>query len=173
MDIVYNYVRASSLSSVCAAEEALMSRVACVCLALLVSFSATGADRTYSFRVTIRNGVLRLTDAVGTHWRWLTYSCPTAQPDCEVQINTRGARGAANREALQDTVAGDPVDLGLVIVSASVLRARCLQPSCKIHYKKNSKTSVRTTLRYHQSVDIPVNAVVTLSLVGQKRKTPA
>jgi len=107
---------------------------------------------------------------VGTHWRWVEYGCPTAQLDCEVQINTRGARRAVNREAMQDTVAGDSVDLGLVIVSASVLRARCLQPSCKIRYEKNDKTSAWTTLRYHQSIDIPVNAVVTLSFPGEKKR---
>ena len=124
---------------------------------------ANGATRTYTFRIYLRSGnTFVLTDSVGTHWRLLFDGCPRSRPDCEMRVNVRGGGTNAPPDSSPGQVGDQPVDIGFTIVSASVLRAKCLRPSCVIQYTKNKRTSLKRELRRGERIDVPVDAVVTL-----------
>lgn len=99
-----------------------------------------------------KDRVLVLSDATGTHWKWLLLSWYADKPRREYGINDRG--GASP----------DKADIALSAGQPGFFRLHCLREQCRISIRKSDQSEVHENLkRGHVSKDIPFDVALAFS----------
>ena len=98
---------------------------------MVAALGAQAAENAYTFHLTFAGGKFEMTEAQGTHWKWLKFGCGRTVPDCEVQFNDRGALGAVPG-TLPATSSIGPLQIGLRHVDGDVIAVRCLAEACSV-----------------------------------------
>ena len=122
-------------------------------VAMTVALGAQAAETTYRFHLAFAGGKFEMTKAEGTHWTFLKYGCSRTVPDCEVQLNDRGAFGAAPGTFSETSPIG-PLQVGLRHVDGDVVALRCLTEACNVSVTTSGGKREKKLAR-GESMDVP------------------
>jgi hypothetical protein len=101
----------------------------------------------------------------GTQWRWTLNGCLDITP-CEFRMDDVGGQ-----RVLPGEVDARRWDVGLTRIDATRFRLRCLRESCVVGHGSVEGKAMRTTkLRRGRSIDLPVNTVIELALIGDANR---